>query len=115
MTSLPYNPADSRPVSIMWGRLFRLHPQRTVGRFLRGLLPSLLWGVGLLTVTWIVDLIVKPEWAYPKVVQAMRCAVASGPTVCYVGGVLRSIWGNQRAGTTARANDLRHGKRRRNR
>ena len=76
MTSVSYDPADNRPA----------------GRFLRGLLPCLEWGAGLFMAVWIVELVVRPEWAYRKVVLAIWCAVVAGPTALYIGSILRTIW-----------------------
>ena len=110
MSSLPYDPADNRAIPMMWVRLFRLDPRRAAGRFLRGLFPCLEWGVGVYMAIWIVELIVKPEWAYRRVVLGIWYAVVAGPTVFYVGNVLRSVWQDREMEAAARAADLRHGK-----
>ena len=111
MSSLPYDPADDRAVPKMWLRLLRLDPRRAAARFLRGLLPCLQWGVGLFIAIWIVELIVKPDWVYRKVVLAIWYAVVAGPTVLYIGDILRSVWQDKEMEAAARASDLRRAKR----
>jgi hypothetical protein len=110
MTYLPYNPADDCPVPKMWVRLFRLDPRRAAGRFLCGLIPCLLWGAGLFMGIWLVELMVRPDWAYRKVVLVIWYAVVAWPAVLYVGDILRSIWQDREMEAAARASDLRHGK-----
>ena len=110
MSSLPYDPADDRAIRKMWVRSFRLDPRRTAGRFLRGLLPCLQWGVGLYMAIWIVELIVKPDWVYRMVVLAIWYAVVAGPTVLYIGNILRSVWQDRKMEAAAQAGDSRHGK-----
>ena len=110
MSSLPNDPADARAVPNRWIRLIRLDPRRAAGCFLRGLRPCLQWGVGVYLAIWIVELIVKPDWAYRRVVLAIWYAVVAGPTVLYIGNILRSVWQDREMVAAARAADLRHGK-----
>jgi hypothetical protein len=91
MTSPHDDRAGDRPVPKMWGPLFRLRPP-SAGGFLRGLLPHLLWGLGLFVAVWIVELIVKPHWEYRNAVLAIWWGVVAGPTAFYIGGIVRSMW-----------------------
>ncbi len=107
MTSLHYERADNRLVPKMWVRQFRNYPRRAAGSFLRGLWPTLLWGLGLFVAVWIVELIVKPQWEYRNAVLVIWCAVIAAPTAFYIGDILRSIWQDRAAEAAARASDLR--------
>jgi hypothetical protein len=107
VTSLHYERADDRLVPKMWVRLFRTYPWRAAGSFLRGLLPGLLWGVGLFAAVWIVEWIIKPHWAYRNAVLAIWCGVVAAPSALYIGGVVQSIWQDRAAEAAARASELR--------
>ncbi len=72
-----------------------LHDERNSARFLRGLVPHLVWGAGLFAAVWIVEWIVRPHWVYRNAVLAIWWAVIAGPTVFYIGGMLRSLWQNR--------------------
>jgi hypothetical protein len=92
MTSPHDDRAVGRPIPKTRARPFRLDPRSAAGGFLRGLLPNLLWGIGLFVAVWVVELIVKPHWEYRKAVLAIWCGVVVGPTVFYIGAIVRSAW-----------------------
>jgi hypothetical protein len=105
MTYLPYDPADDCSVPKMWVRLFRLNPRRAAGRFLRGLVPCLLWGVGMFIGIWLVELVVKPDWVFRRVVLVIWYAVVAAPTLFYIGNILRSNWQGRKTEASARGSD----------
>jgi hypothetical protein len=112
MSSPRHDPADDRSVPNMSVGLFRVQPGPAAGKFLRGLFPGLLWGVGEFTAVWIVEWIMKPHWEYRNAVLAIWCAVVAAPTVLYIGRILQSMWQERGTAATARGTGLRHATRR---